>query len=110
METELISSQIATAYVISSLLEWLKGKPWFPFMKMDTSNLNRAFAVIVAFITAVGVHWVADWEATSGVLTLKISGLNWRSVGHGAVAWIQQMAFQQGTYKLLVKPNGVKRN
>lgn len=103
METELISSQLAVAYATSSLLEWLKHKPWFPLMQDKSAQLNRAMAMLAAFITAIGVHWVSDWQAANGVLTITISGLTWANIGHGFIAWIQQYAMQQGFWKVLVR-------
>ena len=103
METELISSQIAIAYATSSILEWLKGRSWFPFMQDNASSINRFSSIAVAFFTAIGIHWVTDWQADNGVMIITITGLTWGSIGHGLIAWIQQFAFQQASYKMLVK-------
>ena len=103
METELISSQLAVAYASASLLQWLKQQPWFPFMQLDSAKINRAFAVAVAFFTAIGIHWVSDFEATGGILTITISGLTGANIIHGLLAWVQQYGMQQASYKLLVK-------
>ena len=106
METELISSQLAIAYATSSILQWLKHQPWFPFMQANSASINRFFSIIIAFFAAIGIHWVSDWQAADGVMVITISGLTWGSIGHGLIAWIQQYAFQQGSYKMLVKGNG----
>lgn len=103
METELISSQVAVAYATSSLMEWLKHKPWFPLMQVQAASLNRAVAMIVAFFAAIGVHLVSDWTASDGTLVITITGLTLANVGHGILAWIQQYALQQGIWKVLVK-------
>jgi len=113
METELISSQVAVAYAASSLMEWLKHKPWFPLMQTHSAQLNRAFSMIVAFFTAIGVHLISDWRSTEGTLVITVTGLTIANVGHGILAFIQQYALQQGLWKVLVKrdspinqPNG----
>lgn len=99
METELLTSQLTTAYMISALLQWLKNKPWFPFTNINTAALNRATAMALAFITAVGLHYTFDAEG--GVLT--ITGLTVANIAHTAWASVQQYALQQGVYKGLVK-------
>lgn len=105
METELISSQLAFAYATSAVMEWLKHQKWFPLLDKEAKVLNRLFAVVASFIVAVGIHWTFD----SSQGTLVITGLTLAGVGHGFIAWVQQYAFQQGSYKLLVadKTNGV---
>ena len=103
METELISSQLAVAYATSSLLEWLKGKSWFPLVNANTSSINRLVAIGTAFVAAIGVHLVSDWNQAEGVLVITINGLTVANIAHGLIAWIQQYAMQQGSYKLLIK-------
>ena len=100
MESELISSQLAFAYVTSSVMEFLKNLSWFPLLQKEAKVLNTLIAVVVAFIVAIGIHWTFD--AAQG--TLVISGLTWGSIGHGFISWVQQFAFQQGAYKMLVAP------
>ena len=99
METELFGSQLAFAYVASTFMEWLKHKPWFPLLDKEAAILNRLVALAVSFIVAVGIHWTFD--AAQGQLV--ITGLTWGGIAHSVVAWVQQYAFQQGSYKLLVK-------
>lgn len=103
MESELLSSQLAVAYATSSFIEWLKHKPWFPFVGPNTAQLNRFAAVIGSFLAAVGVHIVSDWQATDGVLVITISGLSIANAVHVLMAWAQQYAMTQAAYKGLVK-------
>ena len=104
METELLTSQLTAGYAVASLIEWLKGQKWFPFATADNAKLNRAFAMLTAFIAAVGLHTTFDSEA--GVLT--ISGLTVVNVLHSVWAWVQQYAIQQAAYKGLIKNGGTK--
>lgn len=106
MNTELISSQLAVAYMTSSILEYLKNKSWFPLLSQNTPQINRAMALIASFCTAIGVHLVSDWQATTGVLVITISGLTWSGLVHGLLAWVQQHAFQEGAFRLLVQKDG----
>lgn len=103
MGSELISSQLAIAYASSSLIEWFKKRPGFPLLSADTPSLNRWAGLLTSFVTALGIHWITDWQATNGVLTVTITGLTVGNVAHGLLAWIQQYAMQQGAYRLLVK-------
>ena len=98
--SELLSSQLSLAYVTSSVMEWLKHQGWFPLMDKETANLNRLVAVVASFLVAVGIHF--SFDTSAGVLT--ITGLTAGNIVHGLLAWVQQFAFQQGAFKLLVKP------
>ena len=102
METELITSQLTAGYACAALMEWLKKQSWFPFATVDNARLNRAFAMALAFATAVGLHFTFDSEA--GVLT--ITGLTLANILHTGWAWIQQYALQQAAFRGLIK-NGV---
>jgi len=100
MESELLTSQITAAYITASILQWLKLKPWFPFVQENMASLNRAFAAMVAFIASIGIHYTFDAEL--GVLT--ITGLTTATILHGSWAAIQQFAMQQFMYKGVIKP------
>lgn len=102
METELLTSQITAGYAASTLIEWLKRQAWFPFATTDNAKLNRAFAGVMAFATAIGLHFTFDSDA--GVLT--IAGLTVANIAHTAWAWVQQYALQQFMYKSVVKRPG----
>ena len=102
METELITSQLTAAYATSAVLQWLKGKPWFPFANANTAALNRATSMVLALIAAIGLHYTFDAE--SGVLT--ISGLTAANILHTVWAWVQQYALTQASYKGLIKNGG----
>lgn len=54
------------------VLEWLKDKPWAPFVQRYRADLNRVTAAIVAAGNAVGVAFAYD--AATGTLT--ITGLD----------------------------------
>lgn len=96
---ELLSSTLTAGYINASLIEWLKHQPWFPLANVDASKLNRAFAVFMSVLTAIGIHHTFD--VSSGVLT--ITGLTPANMLHGIWAVAQQFAFQQGAYKMMVK-------
>jgi hypothetical protein len=100
METELFSSQLTAAYASAAMMQWLKHKPWFPFLVEGNDHLNRAFAVVVAIGASVGIHFTFDAEAGS----LMITGLILTNVLHAGWASIQQYAFQQFMFRSVIKP------
>ena len=99
MESELISSQLSLAYATSAAIEFFKNQKWFPMLDKETQTLNRLVAIAASFVVAIGIHWTFD--AAEG--TLVIGGLTVANIWHGLLAWIQQYAFQQGAFRLLIK-------
>jgi hypothetical protein len=99
MDTLPIANQFAAAYAMSSLLEWLKTKTWFPFVNVNTSTLNRITAILAALISAAGIHWAYD----AAVGQLVISGLKSELIYNSLSAAFIQYAFQQFLYKTTVK-------
>ncbi len=102
---ELLSTQIAVAYLTSNLLKVLKYQKWFPLMAQEAKVLNRIFAGFVAFVAAIGVHWTFDM--TTG--TMIITGLTMAGIAHAIWAWFEQFALQQGVFKLIVQPEEVRQ-
>lgn len=102
---ELFGSQIAVAYAASYGMKLLKYTKWFPFLQQNASNMNRIFAIIVAFLTSVGIQYTFD--SVEG--TLVISGLTLASVGHGLWAWFVQFCLQQGAFKVIVQPEEARQ-
>lgn len=100
MTENLLGQQIPIAIIAAGTLEWLKHQAWFPFVKLDSRGLNRAFAAVVALATAIGIH--ATFNSAEGVLT--ITGLHLAMVLHGLWAAVQQYALQHASYRLLISP------
>lgn len=99
MDSGLISSQLAFGYISSFALQWLKKQKWFPWVNMDSSQVNRFAAALTAFVVSAGVSW--HFDSSAG--TLVIAGLTLSNVWSAFIAWVQQFAFQQGAYKMLIK-------
>lgn len=99
METELLTSQLTAGFGVAALIQWLKGKSWFPFASADNAQLNRATSFIFALITAVGIHYSFDPDLG----TLTITGLTLSNLLHTGWATLQQYAVQQVSYKKLIK-------
>ena len=100
MEMGLLGSQLALAYLFSSLMKIFKYTPWFPFMQKEAAVLNRIFAAIMALIAAVGIQYTYD--SVTGVMT--ITGLTAAGIATGLWSWFVQFALQQGAFKLIVQP------
>jgi len=105
MENGLIGSQLAIAYAASYGMKLLKYTKWFPFMQRNAANMNRIFAVIVAFFASIGIQYT--FNSTDG--TLLITGLTLAGVGHGLWSWFIQFALQQGAFKLIVQPEEARQ-
>ena len=99
MNENLLGQQIPIAIIASTIIEWLKSKPWFPFANFDTSAGNKIFAALVAIVTAIGIH--ATFNSVDGVLIIR--GLEWRTILHGGWAAAQQYCFQHVIYKVAIR-------
>ena len=103
---ELLGSQFAVAYWTTHLLEYLKGRSWFPFLKFHAAHANRVFSAGLALLIALGLHYsfdaavdAAGHHVFSFTLALPTGG----EFLHGLFAWVQQFAMQDGAYRLLVE-------
>src|SRR5277367_3179385 len=88
-------TQITAGAVSVFIIQKLKGWSALPWISHWTPMVNRAVAIISAFLTAVGIH-----IAYSSVdHTLVISGLT-LTLGLGMVwVWIKQFALQEYVYQ-----------
>jgi hypothetical protein len=84
------------------LMQWLKNSKWFPLLKEGQAALNRTAAVVVAFLSSLGVHFV--WDGTAH--TLLITGLTLSGIGAMAWHFINQMAAQETIYQMSVNKPG----
>lgn len=95
MNENLLGQQVPIAIIASHAIEWLKGKPWFPFANIDTAWANRITAALFAFGTAIAIH--VTFNSADGVM--MISGLRVHTIAHGLWAAVQQYALQHFVYK-----------
>lgn len=99
--TELTS--VVTAGAISvSVIQWLKNTKLIPFINHNSAALNRAVAWLMAFISAIGLHYT--WDSGTGTLTL--TGLTATAIGTTLWATIKSYAFQVLIYRGIVDKNG----
>lgn len=95
-----LTDQATIALYTTLIFQFLKKSKWFPWLTLESQNLNRIVGVVLAFAAAIGVS--ATFDQTAGQLT--ITGLTLVGLFHGTVRFLQQWAFQQGAYKLIVAP------
>lgn len=95
MNENLLGQQVPIAIITAYVIEWLKGKPWFPFANIDTAWANRITAALCAFGAAIAIH--VTFNSADG--TLLVTGLHARMILHGLWAGVQQYALQHFIYK-----------
>ena len=100
MNDTALTGQATIAILVPIVFQWIKTRKWFPWITTETQKLNRIVGIAVAFCASIGV--VVGFDRTAGVLT--ITGLTAAGLMHGGVRFIQQWAFQQASYKLIVAP------
>ena len=87
---------IVWAFFSTSGLEWIKRKPWLALISDRTATgVQRLVGILLAFATAIGVHWTYD--PTAG--RLVIEGLTLAMIGEAT----RQFVLNELTYRLAVK-------
>jgi hypothetical protein len=82
------------AFYLPRLLDWLKFQPWFKAMQPDTARLNRIVAIIVAVVSALGVHWSFNSSTNGWEFLIGGPGTFGGFVGHA----LYQFAVMQFFY------------
>lgn len=100
MDTSTLETQATLAVAMPYLLQWLKGRAWFPFMSYTSGTMNRWMTALIAFLTSLGIHTVYD--ASAG--TILISGLTLAGIAGGVQHAALQWAGQHFVYKALIAP------
>ena len=109
MEEGLLGQQFSVAMLTTTVLEWLKSKPWFPLAGYDSAKINRITSLVIAIATGVGLHFAFDPTINNGTLT--ITGLNFESIWHSGWAAAEQYAMQHFIYWTAVRPaNGKNKD
>jgi hypothetical protein len=100
MNDTALTGQFTIAILVPIVFQWIKIRKWFPWITVETQKLNRVVGVAVAFAASIGV--VVGFDRTAGVLT--VTGLTLAGLSHGVWRFVQQWAFQQASYKLIIAP------
>lgn len=97
---EILSSQGAVAVLAVWIIQKAKAAAWFPAVQKDAVAMNRFFSILIAALSALGIHMsFSGFAADQGVLV--ISGLTAGNLIH--IAWyvIQQAIGQEVLFKAL---------
>lgn len=97
------------SYSISAiwLIQKLKACSKIPWINQNTDKINRAVAVVLSFITAVGVQWTVQGSvSTGGVLTVTFPAAD--VMIEAAIRWFQSYALQEGMYNMYKALKGGK--
>jgi len=95
-----LSSQAAIAIISSYGIQYLKGQPWFPFLKANAQKLNTMVTAIIAALAGLGV------AITFNEGTLMVTGLTLANLGHIVSHFLEQWAFQHAAYQGLINRGG----
>ena len=98
-----LGTQITLSALSVLLIQKLKSWSAVPWISAGTDTLNRILSVILAVLSAVGVHVVWAAATTPGTYTLTFTGLTLAGIGMMAWGIIKQMAFNELAYRGTVK-------
>lgn len=97
---ETLSTQWILAILAVYVIQLLKDSK-FPIFNNAAGTPNAILAAITAFISATGIAYASNFEATSGTFTLTVTGINAGSIAAGTWAWGQQYLWQWLGWKLV---------
>lgn len=95
-------SSVASAGLLSYLIEWAKRSKLIPAITPDKKTLLRWLNALTAGAVALGLHWVYDAEARELVISIPTMSV----VLNGLWEWGKQWAFQQMAYDGIVNKTG----
>lgn len=97
MNQEQIIWQVVAGVIIPFVLQWLKGRSWFPFLNQwSSTGWKVTLSVITAVFTALGLSYAFD----PVVGRLVIDGLTFANMGQALLAFLLSIGTQQATYSI----------
>jgi len=99
--TNTLATQGTTILLIPLFVQWIKKSRWFPWISHETEALNRALAWALGVISAVGIHWVAEWDGGVFRLSIDFTAVTFGAVVHQAAVIGGQLGGQQFVYRIL---------
>lgn len=95
------TDQAIWALMVTFMVQYLKKKTWFPWLKETSpAQLKAQFGFVTALITAAGIHFAVTGSVLDGGgAAITISGLSMDAFKD--IGW--QWASQQAWYQLIVK-------
>jgi hypothetical protein len=93
-------SSIASAGLLSYLIEWLKKNEHIGFVTADKKTLLRWMNALSALMVAAGLHMVYDTDGVApGMMARVVIDIPaWTTILSGLWAWGQQWSLQQMAY------------
>ena len=89
--------QLTAGLVLVFFQNWLKQSKWFSLITYETTRANHLFAIALAVLATVGIHFT--WVASAGSLT--ITGLNWSAMAAAFWPYLQQYIVTKTAYVAL---------
>jgi hypothetical protein len=89
-------SQLTVSAFVVMLMNWAKKTNKIPWVSTETARINKAAAIILSLLAAVGVHMTFDQNAG----TLIISGLTLTGIVQMTLAWGKSYVFQQTIFNM----------
>lgn len=93
-----LGAQATIAIFVSFGLQWLKKSRFFPWLTVETQQLNRWVSIVIAFCAGIGIY--VTWHEG----TLTVSGLTGPNMAHAIMRGLEQWAFQTTAYRGLIAP------
>lgn len=58
-----LSAHVVIGAAVTYGIEWLKESPYFSWIHVDSTKVNRAVSVVIALVIALGIQWSGDAHA-----------------------------------------------
>jgi hypothetical protein len=97
-----LTAHLTTGAVVVYVIEWLKASGWVPWIRADSTTLNR----LVSAVTAAAVAFGINWTYTPDTGTLVVQGLTLSSLALTFWEWLKQYVVQQLVYDGVVQKSG----
>jgi hypothetical protein len=100
-----VVTQVGISVAIVHLIEWLKGKRWFPWITNQSAAINRAVSFSAALLTGIGFSCVTVGSLHSGgSFTVNFPALTAVTFSAAIARMMFGGGVQQWYYTQAVKP------
>lgn len=94
LDANLLGTTVTFSAISVFIVNFLKGRKWFPLLSNNTKWANRIVAILLSGLSAVGIH--AAWSSGG---TLTITGLTLTGILAAGWLWIKSFALQEWIYQ-----------
>lgn len=99
-DTNVLTNQMFYGVVGNWVVNKIKSSPYIPFINAHTKGLNRAVAIGVAGISAIGIDYTYTYSQ-EGLLTFTLSGLTFWAIFEHVKQFIVAYIAQQIPYHVM---------